>query len=116
MASSARRQSDGGSGARPARGHGPNTSSERAVDAQGRAGFVERVAAQAVAQGHRRDAADMAVQHLRLALQRGKRAGRADQGQFAAQPVRAEMQAEFGGAMQGGIGGDDAPAGACGRR
>ena len=59
-----------------------------------RAGIVERIAPQAVAERHRRDAPQLRVPDLVLPLEAGERARRADQRQFAAQAVRAEREAK----------------------
>ena len=69
---------------------------ELAGDARAGSGFVERVAAQAVAQGHGGRRADMGAGDLGGALEGCERAGGAQQGQFAAQPVGAEGEADRG--------------------
>jgi hypothetical protein len=68
----------------------------RAGDAGGGAGFVQRVAAQAVAQRGGRDAAEVLAGDLRVALEGRERAGGAEEGEFAPEAVGAEGDAELG--------------------
>ena len=79
-------------------GHGrswPEHLLDGALHPRGRALLVERVAPQAVAERHRRDAPQLRFADLRLSFEAGERAGGADQGQFAAQirPSRARDRA-----------------------
>ena len=57
-----------------------------------------------MAQRGRRDGTDMVAGHALGAVQRGQRAGRPHQGELAAQPVRAERQAQRGAGFEHRIG------------
>ena len=88
----------------PARPSCPEQFADRAADARRGAGIIERIAAQAMAQRHRRDALEMRVGDRVVALVGGERARGADQRQFAAQAVGAERDAEPRRALQRRIG------------
>ena len=105
-----REQRRGADGVHPRRdagcglGHAPNISVDGALDAHGRADLVQRVAAQAVAQRGGRDALELLVGDLVVAVERGQRAAGADQRQLAAQAVGAERHAQLRRPLQRGVG------------
>ena len=67
-----------------------------ALDPHGGAGFIERIAAQPVAQRHGRNGPQLRVVDRLLAVERGGSARRADQRQLAPKPVGVERHADLG--------------------
>ena len=84
-------------------GHGRISSTTR-ITRDGRAGLVERVAAQAVAHGGGGEQAELLAADAGRAVVGGEGAGGADEGQLAAQAVGAEGDAEGGAVAQGRVG------------
>lgn len=67
----------------------------RPLDPDRRPGFIEHVAAQSMAQSHRRNLDQMFAAHGLRAIERGKRARSPHQGKFPAQAVRPDCAAQL---------------------